>query len=70
MASNRRNRRDANEAAKISRDLLRKIGLLEPYAEAIPSQVEERLRNMNYGATNSRVSKLRRGEADTSVTIE
>ncbi len=63
MASNRRNRHDSNQSARISRDLLRKIGSLEPYAESIPSQVEERLRNMNYGATNSRVSKLRRGES-------
>ncbi len=70
MAGNRRNRRDENKAAELSRELLRRIGSLEPYAEAIPSQVEERLRNMNYGSTNSRITKLRHDESDSFVTTE
>ena len=48
----------------MSRQLLQLIGELDPYSDADPDQVEARLRNMEYGTTNSRVSKIRRGEPD------
>ena len=69
MAGSRPKRPNPIASEKITRELLRRIGSLEPYAGADPSEVEERLRNMNYGATNSRVSKLRRGEIE-EVAVE
>jgi len=70
MASSRPHRVNPHESEEISRALLRKIGTLQPYADADPRAVEERLRNMNYGATNSRVSKLRRDAVDTEPAGE
>ncbi len=64
MGRRRPDRPDWEERARISREILRQIGALDPYADADPDEVEERLRNMNYGATNSRVSELRRRAAE------
>lgn len=55
-------RRDPLESQRISRELLQKIGEMDPYAGTDPAEVEERLRNMSFGATNSRISKLRKGD--------
>ena len=49
-----------------SRELIRKIGSMDPYEGADPDEVEERLRNMNYGATHPRVTELRRTGIDPS----
>ena len=58
--SSRSRSQHRREAAKA---LMRKIGSMEPYAGADPSQVEQRLRNMTYGATHPRVSELRIADA-------
>ena len=54
------NRAQAEHRKQASKELVRKIGSMEPYADADAAEVEERLRNMNYGATHPRVSELRR----------
>jgi hypothetical protein len=38
---------------------------MEPYVDADPGEVEQRLRNMNYGATHARVTELRRTGSET-----
>lgn len=63
MLRNRPRKQQKREREETSKALLRKIGVLDPYADSPPQDVEQRLRNMTYGATNSRVTKLRRGEA-------
>ena len=70
MARRRHEEPNSVEREAISRELLRSIAELEPYADADPAQVEERLRNMNFGATNTRVSKIRRGEPDPAANTE
>ena len=60
MSSRSDNRRDYLISEQIGRDILRQIGAMEPFAGSDPAEVERRLRNMNYGSTHSRVSKLRR----------
>jgi len=64
MARRRTDERSPEEGEAVTRRLLRAIGALNPYAGANPDEVEQRLRNMNYGATNSRISKLRRAQSD------
>ena len=56
-------RPELRDREEVSRDLVRSIGEMDPYADADPEEVEERLRRMKYGAT-SRISRIRRGEAD------
>lgn len=67
MARHKPEPRSSAEREAISREILRSIGTLNPYADANPAEVEERLRNMNYGATNTRVSRIRRGEQSPDV---
>ncbi len=62
MARKGPNERRWDEREATTRQILRSIGELNPYADADPAEVEQRLRNMNYGATNSRISKLRRAK--------
>jgi len=69
MRASTSNRRDFAESDRIGREIMRKIGSMDPYANADPYEVEARLRNMNYGATNSRLSKLRRGADAKPDTI-
>jgi hypothetical protein len=64
MARRRPHERSEEEGEAVTVRLLRAIGELNPYADASPDDVEQRLRNMNYGATNSRISKLRRAHSD------
>lgn len=40
-------------------ELVRRIGSLETYRGADEREVEQRLRSMTYGSTNSRITKLR-----------
>jgi len=56
----RENRNQTELRQKTSRELVRKIGSMEPFVDADATEVEERLRNMNYGATHPRVTELRR----------
>lgn len=58
------NRRDYLVSEEIGRQILRRIGEMDPYADADPAEVERRLRNMAYGATHSRISKMRRQRAE------
>lgn len=64
MARSRPQRPSTVESELALRDRLRAIGLTETYPGVDPREVEERIRNMSYGSTNSRVSKLRRGESE------
>ena len=64
MARKRSEGPNWEEREKVSREILRSIGDFDPFADADPDEVEKRLRSMSYGATNSRVSKLRRAESD------
>ncbi len=57
FAGSRRRHRDKNEVA--SPELVRSIGTMNVYENADPDEVVGRLRNMSYGATHSRVTKLR-----------
>ena len=59
MSSRSANRRDYLISEQIGREILQRIGAMEPYAGADPTEVERRLRNMNYGSTHSRISQLR-----------
>lgn len=63
MARKRTQERRGGKPLDTSCEILRSIGALNPYAGADASEVEERLRKMNYGATNSRISKLRRAQS-------
>jgi hypothetical protein len=65
MARRRSHERRWKGRDATSRAILRSIAALNPYAGADPAEVERRLRNMNYGATNSRISKVRRAVAET-----
>lgn len=60
--------RDYREREEVAREIMRKIAAMDPYVQADPDEVEERLRNMNYGATNSRISKLRRAESEETFS--
>lgn len=60
MSSRSANRRDYLISAQIGREILRQIAAMDPFADSDPAEVEQRLRNMNYGSTHSRISKLRR----------
>ena len=64
MARSRPERPSSEESEHALRDRVRAIGLMDPYVGVDPHEVEERIRNMSYGATNSRVSKLRRDESE------
>ena len=50
-------RRKSKEVA--SPELVQRIGLMDTYGGADHAEVERRLRSMSYGATNSRITKLR-----------
>jgi hypothetical protein len=63
MARRQPEKAPLEEPQEASKKILRWIGSLDPYADANPNEVEKRLRNMAYGATNSRVSKLRRADS-------
>ncbi len=65
LAKNKPNRDDAIDREEISRELVRKIGSMEPYADADADKVEQRIRNMHYGSTHPRVTKLRRGSEES-----
>ena len=58
--NNRSHRANSKEQ---SRELVRKIGEMDPYADSDPAEVEDRIRNMHYGATHPRVTELRRKQA-------
>lgn len=62
VSSRYANRRDYLVSEAIGREILRQIGAMEPFADSDPAEVEQRLRNMSYGSTHSRISKLRRAE--------
>ena len=63
MSSRSANRRDYLISEQIGRDIMRRIAAMDPFAGADPADVERRLRNMNYGKTHSRISKLRRADS-------
>lgn len=64
MRAGASDRRDSIDSEKIARGLLQKIAAMDPYADADPAEVEQRLRNMHYGSTHNRISQLRRSETD------
>ena len=49
-------------------ELVRRIGALDTYRGADEREVEQRLRSMTYGSTNSRITKLRQ-QADVAKAI-
>ncbi|NND01390.1 MAG: hypothetical protein HKN91_01255 [Acidimicrobiia bacterium] len=51
---------------EIGRKILQRIGAMKPFAGADPAEVEQRLRNMNYGSTHSRISQIRQTGATES----
>ena len=51
-----------------SPELVRQIGLMSTYGNADGEEVIRRLRNMNYGATNSRITKLRESRSEPDQT--
>jgi len=60
MSTKSDDRRDRTVSEAIGREMLRRIARLRPYSDTDAAAVEQRLRNMTYGATHSRVSALRR----------
>ena len=63
MRNRESSRSRAHHRREAANSLMRKIGSMQPYADADPAKVEERLRNMSYGATHPRVSELRLTDA-------
>jgi excisionase family DNA binding protein len=61
------NRNGANNVEVASPEPLRKIGSMDVYKGADADEVLKRLRNMSFGRTNSRVSKLRQNNERTDV---
>jgi hypothetical protein len=62
VSSRSANRRDYLISEQVGREILQRIGAMEPYADADPTEVERRLRNMNYGSTHSRISEIRQSD--------
>ena len=67
MSSRADSRRDYQVSEEIGRQILKRIGAMDPFAGADPKEVESRLRNMTYGATHSRISALREETSEERV---
>ena len=67
MSSRSDNRRDYQISEEIGRQILRRIGEMDPFAGADAAEVEQRLRNMTYGATHSRITAARRQQSDNAA---
>ena len=61
------NRNEANNVEVASPEPLRKIGSMDVYKGADADEVLKRLRNLNFGSTNSRISKLRQNSEPTDI---
>ena len=59
MFFNKRDRRDRERNEISAANRIRSIGTIQTHQDSDPAEVQERLRNMSYGSTNSQVAAVR-----------